>query len=244
MMNKSESKKKMSKIIIAVGAIVMLAMGYTINEMANRLFNDDRKIEIEPSEECKEKNLYYEANGFDIYTYCIDSIKIFGENEQTELKNLFETDLTLENLFGKMKEKEIYKDGGSIMYTDIENGIAILKCNTLEGNRDIYIGKSDMKYESDFCKNNKNEIQDKEFSQNLEVLLITDSLDKAYKYLTLRHIGKDEIKTVKVKVSDINDLKKKGTYTFKFQTDKIPFKDEIETVFANSKIIDITKFDN
>ena len=44
----------------------------------------------------------------------------------------------------------MYKDGGSIMYKN--NDIAILKCNTVSGNKDIYIGKSNLRYESDYCK--------------------------------------------------------------------------------------------
>lgn len=50
---------------------------------------------------------------------------------------------------GKVK-KQIYKDGGTILYQS--KTIGLLKCNTLDGNQDIYIGDKDLTYENDYCK--------------------------------------------------------------------------------------------
>jgi nickel-dependent lactate racemase len=48
------------------------------------------------------------------------------------------------------KDALIYKDGGSRQYSNSE--ISILMCNTVSGNRDVYIGVSDMGYDTTFCK--------------------------------------------------------------------------------------------
>ncbi|MDD2409161.1 MAG: hypothetical protein PHD03_00350 [Bacilli bacterium] len=43
-----------------------------------------------------------------------------------------------------------YDDGGTILYKgDVFN---LLKCKTLDGNRDIYIGTKNMRYGKEFCK--------------------------------------------------------------------------------------------
>lgn len=43
----------------------------------------------------------------------------------------------------------VYRDGGSTMYKS--STYSMLKCNTINGNNDIYIGDKDMEYESGFC---------------------------------------------------------------------------------------------
>lgn len=46
--------------------------------------------------------------------------------------------------------REIYKDGGSILYKNKD--FSLLKCNTIDGNKDIYIGDNSLKYEENYCK--------------------------------------------------------------------------------------------
>ncbi len=58
---------------------------------------------------------------------------------------LLEQETSLE----KMK-KEIYKDGETVLYHS--DSIGILKCNTLDGNQDIYIGDNNLIYEERYCK--------------------------------------------------------------------------------------------
>lgn len=238
---KSTKKSKKVGVLVLIGvAIVMLVLGYTMNEMVNRLFNDDRHIEVGISDVCNGKKLYFEGNDFDIYTYCLDSIKITREDDNVELKDLFKSDFTLDKFYGKLKQEEVYKDGGSIMYRDVEDGLSVLKCNTLEGNRDIYIGKSDMIYEESFCKNDYVVINESEFEVYFDVLLLTRANDGDM-YVTLSIVNVGEVVTVKVKEEDIETIKKTGDYTFSFKTDKTPLKYDIKTIFDNSKIVGVRK---
>jgi hypothetical protein len=50
----------------------------------------------------------------------------------------------------KKATKEVCKDGGSILYKNKD--FSLLKCNTLAGNKDVYIGHTSMKYEKNYCK--------------------------------------------------------------------------------------------
>jgi hypothetical protein len=48
-----------------------------------------------------------------------------------------------------------YKDTGKTQNIDsgfTNNGLTILKCNTKEGNKDVYIGPKWMNYEKGFCE--------------------------------------------------------------------------------------------
>ena len=119
-------------------------------------------IETIPSNNCdKQVKLYYSENDINVYTYCLDDVKV-GEEKQELKEYLKEKNVTIhtsinylidkltnEGVFIKGQEA-ILNDGGSKMY--INDNINILMCNTLEGNQDIYIGNGSMKYESNFCK--------------------------------------------------------------------------------------------
>ncbi|HBA37485.1 MAG TPA: hypothetical protein DCY94_02050 [Firmicutes bacterium] len=240
MKNRNKEKSKGIVYLLFVGvAILMLLLGYTIDRMVSK-FEDEENVKIVESESCEGKKLYYEGNGFDIYTYCLDSIKVSGGEGNVELKDLFLGDRTLKRLYEKLKKTEEFKDGGSIMYRDEEDGLSILKCNTLEGNKDIYIGKSDMAYEEDFCKNRYEMVNDEEFEVYFDVLLLTRANDGDI-YLTLSIVNVGEVTTVKVKEADIKSVKKAGDYTFTFKTESAPFRYDIATIFEKSQIVSVRK---
>lgn len=46
--------------------------------------------------------------------------------------------------------KEMYKDGGSTLYKGLSYNV--LLCNTINGNKDIYIGDTNLIYEKGYCK--------------------------------------------------------------------------------------------
>lgn len=116
-------------------------------------------IETIEEKNCDKTAKFYYGDSSSIYTYCLESVKI---NRQELKEYLSISDVTaysaMEGIVDRL-EKEgtfwdggstLYKDGGSIKYTN--NGISILMCNTIAGNKDIYIGTSDMSYEDGFCK--------------------------------------------------------------------------------------------
>ena len=114
---------------------------------------------IETSNCDNKASLYYTLDNKNIYSYCLDSIQISDDGEFIELKNYLEQDKNIvyeiinaitykDSLFdGGTK---IYKDGGTTEYTN--NGITIINCHTLDGNRDIYIGPKNMTMRSNFVK--------------------------------------------------------------------------------------------
>lgn len=106
---------------------------------------------------CEKEKLYYSKEEGNIYLYCLNSMKVKDGNNLLELKNYIQNHPSeLENMISEMTIVETYEDGGSTLYQDdgklSKNGFAILKCATLEGNKDIYIGPKNMKYQNTFCQ--------------------------------------------------------------------------------------------
>lgn len=114
--------------------------------------------------ECNQnKVLYMGIENKNIYTYCLDSIKINDGNKLIELRDYYsENDKVFEELVNTLDYIDTYKDGGSKLYRDngdtdfTNNGLAVIWCDTLDGNQDIYIGSKDMEYEIDFCEYDNN----------------------------------------------------------------------------------------
>ena len=112
-----------------------------------------------------DKNMRYvimsDDNGemYKIYYYGIDSAMItVGEDNYDFEQAILTGTLTLDEILDEMKlygelndgGTKIYKDNGSRKY--FSDSYTIIKCNTVDGNRDIYIGDNDMLMEEGFCK--------------------------------------------------------------------------------------------
>lgn len=88
---------------------------------------------------------------YDVYGYD-GSVNIRIDGKDYSLKEaLLENKITMEEIIAKANQDEkdgkikayMYKDGGSIEY-HYEN-YTIIKCHTVDGNRDVYIGTKDLK---------------------------------------------------------------------------------------------------
>lgn len=94
-----------------------------------------------------------ETDKYNYTIYAYDgSVNIKIEDKEYSLKEaLLENKITMEEIIEKANQDEkdgkikteIYNDGGSIKY-HYEN-YTIIKCHTLDGNRDVYIGIKDLK---------------------------------------------------------------------------------------------------
>ncbi|MBQ3021009.1 MAG: hypothetical protein IJD92_02140 [Bacilli bacterium] len=114
------------------------------------------KLSVIEEDNCNLKlNEYYESNNRTIYTTCIKEIYIERNNNKLTLKNhllnIYQTiDESIKELVSDINVYEVYKDGGTTLYK--KDNYAILLCNTIEGNKDVYIGNKDLKYEQGYCK--------------------------------------------------------------------------------------------
>lgn len=105
---------------------------------------------------------YYNSKNQKIYFVCLDEMYIQEGDYKITLKDYLHNknlETEMQNMTDMMEVNEIYKDGGTTIYRDknkklSSNGFTIIKCNTLDGNKNIYFGTSNLEYIEDFCKNN------------------------------------------------------------------------------------------
>lgn len=113
-------------------------------------------IEVVKSEKCDSKAKLYSKldNNRNLYTYCIDEIKIIEENDNlADLKDYLKIyDDAIYHLIENYtnQSKASYDDGGTKIYSG--DDFNILVCHTISGNNDVYIGIKEMGYNKEFCK--------------------------------------------------------------------------------------------
>lgn len=148
-------------ILILFGVIIILLQIIKNDFTSTKDYAYD--LEIVETKKCnKEATLYYSLeDGRNIYTYCLDEIKVknYDDEESEDLKDLLSEDETfIDTIITNLNYvisatnngNEMYKDGGSRIYTNKE--LALLNCHTLDGNKDIYIGPKGMQKENNFCE--------------------------------------------------------------------------------------------
>lgn len=144
------------KIIIIISIIGLLIVLLNLTSIFKKSYlNKKFYIETEVSKKCSIKRI----SNSNIYTYCLDSIEISDNKKKYELEDYFDSvglKFGIQKMIDELRKDMIAKDGGTTFYKDKKNisnkGLTIIRCNTIEGNKDIYIGPKDMKYEKGFCK--------------------------------------------------------------------------------------------
>lgn len=120
-------------------------------------FIKEPKIEIlvELDNEKKLTKLDKKIDNNSIYYYGLKSVKVKKETKIDDFINMIEDKEILNQIINEMDYIDTYKDGGSKLYrfkSTTNTGYSILKCHTIDGNNDLYIGDYQMNYEEHFCK--------------------------------------------------------------------------------------------
>ena len=61
-------------------------------------------------------------------------------------------DRSIKDLTNKLEKTAALDDGGTTIYKNKDKNITIIACNTLDGNRDVYIGDYQLYYKENMCK--------------------------------------------------------------------------------------------
>lgn len=61
-------------------------------------------------------------------------------------------DRSIKDLTNKLEKTAALNDGGTTIYKNKDKNITIIACNTLDGNRDVYIGDYQLYYKENMCK--------------------------------------------------------------------------------------------
>ena len=218
-----------TKILIFLTAIILMT-GCSSN------------IEYDNQKDCSKPKLLLSKDDSNIYTYCIDKVNV----ENTELKKYIEDDEdAISKIVDSLKLKDTLLDGGTKIY---KGDITLIKCNTLDGNKDIYIGNKYMKFKNNFCKNNNytfiKTYTVKDISK-YNGIQYENGVPVAYGNSYQVTLNEYNGKTKTIIINNLWDitLKKNTTYEFEFRLydSATDIKDEIEYIFKNSDIIEIKK---
>ena len=125
---------------------IILIDGYKEFELSVKIANDKKKAKILNNQE-----LYKDNSNFDLYYYGLDEVNIFVDNQEMSLEATLKSGkMTIEGILARANQDEsdgkiksaMYKDGGTTewYYEDYK----IIKCHSLDGNRDVYIGIPEM----------------------------------------------------------------------------------------------------
>ena len=220
-------------IIILLSALIGGVIGFKLKETRNKCLKE-KTIENIELYYLNEENAIYTVN--DVQNIYLGKQELRNyENVFNSLEELIERDFTLKKEY---EDKTVlYELTNNKTYQDKD--INILKCT----NGNYYIGNTDLKYTSSFCKDNKT----KKFIRTYQVLNLEPSIDGAYYYLTLRAFQSDEVYTIKVRKTLNENITENKNYEFTFIYD-IETKDKINTesissIFNNTTVLKIEETD-
>ncbi len=229
-------KKKFMCLIIMLMSVVGCSKNDNISD-----------ITFSNIEDCNRKpELLIGKDDVNIYTYCINNLKVNINNKQKDLKEYVNSnDNSIERIIETLKVYDVIYDGGTKIYKG--NNITLIRCNTLEGNKDIYIGNFDMKHKSNFCKEDNStfiktytiesikEYTKQQYTEDGIEVTYGNSFEVKLKDLE----GKEDVVIIN-NLWDI-ELEKNKTYEFEFMFyDGITnIEDSTEYIFKNSQIIEI-----
>jgi len=198
--------------------------------------------------------LYYTQNERKIYLYGLDKIEVKIDGEYIELKKYLVNN-SIDDFINLLDVKDALNDGGTIIYDDggtkkySKDGITVIKCNTLEGNKDIYIGNKDMTFKSNFCKNDNTTIV-----KTYKVLDINKYTKQQYEDDTpVTYSNSYEVSLIDDKENKstviLNNIslvpEKDKTYDFEFQIpNDIEIDNTTESLFKNGYIVEIREIKN
>ena len=100
-------------------------------------------------------DIYLERDGITIYK--VPNIKeIYYENGSTKVtmkdyisKTFQTTDDSIKYFTDLLENTETLKDGGTKIYKSKEYNITLVKCNTVDGNKNVFIGNYETKFDSE-----------------------------------------------------------------------------------------------
>lgn len=251
-MKKKKNRKPLELLLFFVlGIGVGIAFGMS-SALLIRQNSKEKKTEYRyettPLTSCEKETLYYSMKDKNVYLYCLNSIKVHDGNNLLELKNYLSNHSNeLDEIIKEMKIVGEYEDGGSILYQDdgklSENGFAMLKCSTIEGSKDIYIGPKNMKFENRFCQAEENPIKEqKTFRRTYHVSNVTQSNEEGYLSITVGIFQEEEEATVKVSSKLLPTIQANKDYEFQFGYIE-PVEDTIDSIFKNTTLLSIRETD-
>ena len=118
----------------------------------------DLKVSSEDNDENIKFKKYLKLDNRTIYlAENISELFIVENKNQTSLRKYIinsteSVDKSIENITNILNKQSILKDGGTIIFKKKDKNITLIKCNTIDNNKDMYIGDFNLNFKSSMCK--------------------------------------------------------------------------------------------
>ena len=111
--------------------------------------NNDKNIKFKEYLKLDNETIYLSEN--------VSELFIVENKNQTSLRKYIinsteSMDKSIESITNLLNKQSILKDGGTIIFKNKDKNITLIKCNTIDGNKDIYIGNYNLSFKSNMCK--------------------------------------------------------------------------------------------
>lgn len=243
-----KTRQKMSKLI-KILLFVICAISIAIISIVIYYKNKYPKIDIYNmsilNSDVNKLNteLTLDMNSYKIYFYGVDSLQLVDyKNNFFDLKNALNYKQVSINDVKSYLESQ-YETGNIEGYTLSDGESKIYKtdkfeailCNTIEGNKDVYFGTSNIasNLKGFYCGKEPDNIC--HFTRTYHILNITDDDDYNFINVTLKQF-QGEI--TMVRLNRIDNLRVGKNYEFVFSTYEI-YEDTISNIFKNSTLIEV-----
>lgn len=190
-------KKRIFVIIICILSLITFILYNLFTRSVNANINvDDYDLYIKKTSTIiNGPKLYYTDGERNIYLVGLRAVDLKNGNKSITLKDYLkdkDIDIIFNNILYSLNKIGSLWDGGTSIYRNKKNDLTIIMCNTIDGNRDIYIGTGKMEKENSFCSrkvdnNNLNKEIANSFSST-EKIIIQDSLNN----IVIKEITKEK----------------------------------------------------
>lgn len=234
-----------------VGNLVYKGNRYKLNNFKEFILSTENEIDCH-SEKINHNLIKNNINNeYNLYYYEIDNVYINLNNKEIDLAEaLLNKEISIGDLVSKLEVLNTYYDGGTILYKTnqiFKEELELLKCKTLDGNQDIYIGKIGMGYHTNFCiKDNHT------FTKTYTINKISDYKGQQYE----NGIPVSYSRSLKVSLSDFAEQKNDviinnyleplevgKTYEFEFMLYDSLLDDSPENIFKKAIIVNVKETD-
>lgn len=111
--------------------------------------NNDKNIKFKEYLKLDNRTIYLAEN--------VSELFIVENKNQTSLKKYIinsteSKDKSIESITNLLNKQSNLKDGGTVIFKNKDKNITLIKCNTIDGNKDIYIGNYNLSFKSSMCK--------------------------------------------------------------------------------------------
>lgn len=124
--------------------------------------NNSLDIDLKVSLENNDKNIkfkeYLKLDNETIYlAENVSELFIVENKNQTSLRKYIintneSVNKSIKSITNLLNTQSILKDGGTIIFKNKDKNITLIKCNTIDDNKNIYIGDYNLSFKSSMCK--------------------------------------------------------------------------------------------